>query len=225
LLLHLVYESHQAGRPIDWTKAAKRLDPQATGNAVNQHLNKLRSGMLKAGHLVPPSRSSEHPGGPSIRGYIINHDAGPDDPDVRAVSWDEEVEEKMNPFGIKAFNDGVATHRKTRVKSGPAKSHPAFSKGKVLKKEKNPHHPYSGPTGSRARADSTPVEDAVMDGDSEDEYVPPASESTKRKPGPKKSIVPPSKRTKTRAATALSASSRRTSIETRVDKDSTEVLP
>ncbi|KAL7937474.1 hypothetical protein V8C35DRAFT_331223 [Trichoderma chlorosporum] len=99
LLLHLHFECIRHKVNIPWDTIAHRLRPGSSGQAVLQHVNRLRKELLSEGHMVPPpahKSSPSTPYDPAIRGYV--RDPTSDDKHaIRVVGFDEKLDDaKIN---------------------------------------------------------------------------------------------------------------------------------
>ncbi|KAL7912780.1 hypothetical protein GGI35DRAFT_441116 [Trichoderma velutinum] len=110
LLLHIHYECVRHKVNIPWDAIAHRLRPGSSGQAVLQHVNRLRKELLAEGHMVPPpahKTSPSTPYDPSVRGYV--RDPTSDDKlATRSVGFDEKLDDaKINlPDALDALNEG-----------------------------------------------------------------------------------------------------------------------
>lgn len=120
LLLHLQYEMNRHGVAIPWDLVAHRFHPGSSGQAVMQHLNRMRSTLLAEGHLVPPicqKQGSKKPVPVEIRGYIRAFPEGHDCVSARPVRWSEPVFDRQ--FNLpNAHNDRSLTGSEKRYHMG-----------------------------------------------------------------------------------------------------------
>ncbi|PNP50828.1 hypothetical protein THARTR1_08449 [Trichoderma harzianum] len=110
LLLHMHYECVRHKVNIPWDAIAHRLRPGSSGQAILQHVNRLRKEILAEGHMVPPpahKSSPSTPYDPSIRGYVRDP-TGDDKLATRPVGFDEKLDDaKINlPDALDALDKG-----------------------------------------------------------------------------------------------------------------------
>lgn len=104
LLLHIQYECNRRKLNLPWDAIAHRFHPGSSGQAVGQHLNRLRRELIAEGHLVPPrSHKAAPPCDPSIRGYIRQDLEGGDLEVTRPVFFDEKVDDPKFSLGDAAY--------------------------------------------------------------------------------------------------------------------------
>ncbi|EHK24463.1 uncharacterized protein TRIVIDRAFT_199076 [Trichoderma virens Gv29-8] len=109
LLLHIHYECARHKVNVPWDAIAHRLHPGSSGQAVLQHVNRLRKELLSEGHMVPPlahKTSPSAPYDPTIRGYV--RDLTSDDKlATRSVGFDEKLDDaKINlPDALDALEE------------------------------------------------------------------------------------------------------------------------
>ncbi|KAG6004120.1 hypothetical protein E4U21_001391 [Claviceps maximensis] len=98
LLLHIHYECSRHKITMPWDAIAHRLHPGSSGQAVCQHIHRLRRELVAEGHLVPPS--PQKPGSsvdPDIRGYTRQNVGTNDLKTTRPVTFDERLDDlKLN---------------------------------------------------------------------------------------------------------------------------------
>lgn len=110
LLLHIHYECVRHKVNIPWDAISHRLRPGSSGQAILQHVNKLRKELLAEGHMVPPpahKNSPSTPYDPTVRGYV--RDPTSDDKHAtRSVGFDEKLDDaKINlPDAFDAMDEG-----------------------------------------------------------------------------------------------------------------------
>ncbi|KAL7963605.1 hypothetical protein V8C34DRAFT_310530 [Trichoderma compactum] len=110
LLLHMHYECIRHKVNIPWDAIAHRLRPGSSGQAILQHVNRVRKELLAEGHMVPPpahKTSPSTPYDPTIRGYV--RDPTSDDKlATRSVGFDEKLDDaKINlPDALDALDEG-----------------------------------------------------------------------------------------------------------------------
>ena len=100
LLLHVQYECSRHRIQVPWDEIAHRLHPGSSGQAVVQHINRLRKDVAVEGHLVPPApvrptlgRTQDN----KIRGYV--RDEAADEPNaMRPVYFDEHIADRKLPI-------------------------------------------------------------------------------------------------------------------------------
>ncbi|KAH8820580.1 hypothetical protein F5884DRAFT_744930 [Xylogone sp. PMI_703] len=104
LFYHVIYESHRAGIDLPWGAAVHRLSPGSSGQSAQQHLARFRDQLVAEGHLVPPLLGKRNiKQDPNIRGHV--RDFTSEDPyAVRAVSWNEKIEDPKENLPI---DDGI----------------------------------------------------------------------------------------------------------------------
>ncbi|KAG6011663.1 hypothetical protein E4U54_007964 [Claviceps lovelessii] len=98
LLLHIQYECSRHKINMPWDAIAHRLHPGSSGQAVCQHIHRLRRELVAEGHLVPPPL---HKSGsfvdPQIRGYTRQNVDTNDLETTRPVTFDERLDDpKLN---------------------------------------------------------------------------------------------------------------------------------
>lgn len=94
LLLHIQYECSRHKIALPWDAIAHRLHPGSSGQAVCQHINRLRRELVAEGHLVPPlPQKSGSFADPEIRGFTRKDVEGNDLETTRAVTFDERVDD------------------------------------------------------------------------------------------------------------------------------------
>ncbi|KAK2605949.1 hypothetical protein QQS21_003675 [Conoideocrella luteorostrata] len=94
LLLHMQYECSRHKVQLPWDAIAHRLHPGSSGQAICQHINRLRRELVAEGHLVPPMPQKSAPtADPDIRGYIRKDIGGSDLETTRAVRFGERVDD------------------------------------------------------------------------------------------------------------------------------------
>ncbi|KAG6029050.1 hypothetical protein E4U41_000501 [Claviceps citrina] len=98
LLLHIQYECSRHKIALPWDAIAHRLHPGSSGQAVCQHINRLRRELVAEGHLVPPlPQKSGTYCPPEIRGFTRQDVHGSDLETTRPVTFDEKIEDpKLN---------------------------------------------------------------------------------------------------------------------------------
>lgn len=96
LLVTIVHECYAAGLDLRelFNKVSKRLvnDPnEKTGQAISQHIDKLRQRLFEGGAMVPPwnGRDNCPTTSQEFRGVIKAPKKHPNDPGWRDVTWDE----------------------------------------------------------------------------------------------------------------------------------------
>ncbi|QYT01388.1 hypothetical protein H0G86_008429 [Trichoderma simmonsii] len=110
LLLHIHYECVRHKVNIPWDAISHRLHPGSSGQAILQHVNRLRKELFAEGHMVPPpahKNSPSTPYDPTVRGYV--RDPTSDDKRAtRSVGFDEKLDDaKMNlPDAFDAMDEG-----------------------------------------------------------------------------------------------------------------------
>ncbi|KFA78359.1 hypothetical protein S40288_10984 [Stachybotrys chartarum IBT 40288] len=96
LLLHLVYECHRQNIQLPWVDVAHRLRPGSSGEAVTQHMARLRGELLNEGHVVPPKTGKGADGAstdPMVRGYVKEQSDVDGSWNVREVYYDEKIDD------------------------------------------------------------------------------------------------------------------------------------
>ncbi|KAG5926041.1 hypothetical protein E4U42_003704 [Claviceps africana] len=99
LLLHIQYECSRHKITLPWDAIAHRLHPGSSGQAVCQHIHRLRRELVAEGHLVPPmpSQKSGSLFDPEIRGYTRQNVDTNDLETTRPVTFDERLDDpKLN---------------------------------------------------------------------------------------------------------------------------------
>ncbi|CCE28257.1 related to RNA-binding protein cabeza [Claviceps purpurea 20.1] len=98
LLLHIQYECSRHKITLPWDAIAHRLHPGSSGQAVCQHIHRLRRELVAEGHLVPPPpQKAGSFVDPDIRGYTRQNVDSNDLETTRAVTFDERLEDaKLN---------------------------------------------------------------------------------------------------------------------------------
>ncbi|KAL6832430.1 hypothetical protein V8C40DRAFT_284267 [Trichoderma camerunense] len=110
LLLHIHYECVRHKVNIPWDAISHRLRPGSSGQAILQHVNRLRKELIAEGHMVPPpahKTSPSTPYDPTVRGYV--RDPTSDDKHAtRSVGFDEKLDDaKINlPDAFDAMDEG-----------------------------------------------------------------------------------------------------------------------
>ncbi|KAK4070081.1 uncharacterized protein Triagg1_6502 [Trichoderma aggressivum f. europaeum] len=110
LLLHMHYECARHKINIPWDAIAHRLRPGSSGQAILQHVGRVRKELLAEGHMVPPpahKSSPSTPYDPTVRGYV--RDPTSDDKlATRSVGFDEKLDDaKINlPDAFDALDEG-----------------------------------------------------------------------------------------------------------------------
>jgi hypothetical protein len=120
LLLHLQYEMNRHNIAVPWDFVAHRFHPGSSGQAVLQHLNRIRPILLAEGHLVPPicqKPGAKKPVPVHIRGYIRADPDGDDCVSTRGVPWSEPIFDRQ--FNLpNAHNDRTMTGSAKRYQMG-----------------------------------------------------------------------------------------------------------
>ncbi|KAG5952024.1 hypothetical protein E4U53_001796 [Claviceps sorghi] len=99
LLLHIQYECSRHKITLPWDAIAHRLHPGSSGQAVCQHIHRLRRELVAEGHLVPPMPSQKSGSliDPEIRGYTRQNVDTNDLETTRPVTFDERLDDpKLN---------------------------------------------------------------------------------------------------------------------------------
>lgn len=94
LLLHIHYECSRHKIQLPWNEIAHRLHPGSSGQAILQHINRLRKDVQIEGHMVPPVPTRPASGRPQnnkIRGYVLDEDH---EEGVRPIYFDEHLEDR-----------------------------------------------------------------------------------------------------------------------------------
>jgi hypothetical protein len=120
LLLHFQYELNRHNVAVPWDYVAHRFHPGSSGQALLQHLNRIRPILLAEGHLVPPicqKPGSKKPVPVHIRGYIRADPDGDDCISTRPVPWSEPIFDRQ--FSLpNAHNDRSITGSAKRYQMG-----------------------------------------------------------------------------------------------------------
>lgn len=92
LVLHMQYELNRHGVNVPWDYIAHRFHPGSSGQAIQQHLNRLRPILIAEGHLVPPLHVKNRPAVPGkVRGLIRADPEGDECTTTREVPWSEPI--------------------------------------------------------------------------------------------------------------------------------------